>query len=93
MLTLGTLLFYRKRTAPASAPPTLLPPLLLVTGIAAFMRLYRIDSLPAGPYIDELLTHLHSMDLHFRAIDLFAQTPLHSSVAWKRLTSTFVSIG
>ena len=78
MLTLGTLLFYRKGTASASGLPPFLLPLLLVTGLGAFMRLYRIESLPAGPYIDEILTHLHSMDLHFRAIDLFAHTPLHS---------------
>jgi 4-amino-4-deoxy-L-arabinose transferase-like glycosyltransferase len=50
--------------------------LLLVLAVAAAARLYGLGGLPLGPYVDEILTLQHSLELLHRPFDLFGQTPL-----------------
>ena len=49
---------------------------LSVLFVAAGFRLYRIHDLPVGPYIDEILTLLHALELREKPFDLFGHTPL-----------------
>jgi 4-amino-4-deoxy-L-arabinose transferase-like glycosyltransferase len=48
--------------------------LLLIAAVAA--RLYRIETLPLGPYIDELLALTRSLELGHQSFDFFGHTPL-----------------
>ncbi len=50
--------------------------LLAILAAAATLRLYRIADLPLGPYIDEILTMIHSLELSEKPFDLFGHTPL-----------------
>lgn len=50
--------------------------LLAILTVAAALRLYRIAELPLGPYIDEVLTLIHSLELLEKPFDLFGHTPL-----------------
>ena len=50
--------------------------LLAILAAAATLRLYRIADLPLGPYIDEILAMIHSLELLEKPFDLFGHTPL-----------------
>ncbi|HUD73363.1 MAG TPA: glycosyltransferase family 39 protein, partial [Dongiaceae bacterium] len=63
--------------------------LLLVLAVAAAARLYGIGGLPLGPYVDEILTLQHSLDLLHRPFDLFGQTPL-ARAGWVETTHLYL---
>lgn len=50
--------------------------LLAILAAAATLRLYRIADLPIGPYIDEILAMIHSLELLEKPFDLFGHTLL-----------------
>ncbi len=50
--------------------------LFLVLATSTLLRLYKINELPLGPYLDEILVLAHSLELSEKSLDLFSHTPL-----------------
>lgn len=50
--------------------------LFLVLATATLLRLYKINELPLGPYLDEILVLAHSLESSEKSFDLFGHTPL-----------------
>jgi 4-amino-4-deoxy-L-arabinose transferase-like glycosyltransferase len=67
-----------KKLAPSSSnsTPVQYLGLLLILVTATLFRLYDINELPLGPYLDEILTLAHSLELLEKSFDLFGHTPL-----------------
>ncbi|TMA06495.1 MAG: glycosyltransferase family 39 protein, partial [Deltaproteobacteria bacterium] len=70
----------RVEMSPSLPKPTPFPyaQFLFVLTAAAALRLYKLGEFPLGPYVDEILTLNHSLDLLHQPFDLFGHTPLVS---------------
>ncbi|HXV84638.1 MAG TPA: hypothetical protein VEG60_32720 [Candidatus Binatia bacterium] len=72
--------FWRSNSAePAPSPISAVchwPAMVLVLIAAVVARLYRIETLPLGPYMDELLALTRSLELGHQSFDFFGHTPL-----------------
>jgi 4-amino-4-deoxy-L-arabinose transferase-like glycosyltransferase len=61
---------------PHTFPGTSLVPFLLILVTATLLRVYRFDEFPLGPYIDELVIVVRTLQVSEGPFDLFGHTPL-----------------